>query len=87
MNFMNALENSLAPSSYTENGARGYASTGHALLDMNFKVPSYRKEDEEKIYNDFCEAFRENQMLVLRWLFYARDVAAARASGDFSARL
>lgn len=74
MNFMNALENSFAPSSYTENGARGYASTGHALLDMNFKVPSYRKADEEKIYNDFCDAFRENQMLALRWLFYARDV-------------
>ena len=74
MNFMNALENSLSPSSYTENGARGYASTGHALLDMNFKVPSYRGADEETIYNDFCDAFRENQMLALRWLFYARDV-------------
>lgn len=74
MNFMNALENSFSNSSYTENGARGYASTGHALLDMNFKVPSYRGADEEKIYNDFCEAFRENQMLALRWLFYARDI-------------
>ena len=74
MNFMNALENSLSNSSYTENGARGYASTGHALLDMNFKVPSYRKADDETIYNDFCDAFRENQTLALRWLFYARDV-------------
>lgn len=74
MNFMNALENSLAPSSYTENGARGYASTGHALLDMNFKVPSYRGADDETIYNDFCNAFRENQMLAFRWLFYARDI-------------
>lgn len=74
MNFMNALENSLSNSSYTENGARGYASTGHALLDMNFKVSSYRKADDETIYNDFCDAFRENQMLALRWLFYARDV-------------
>lgn len=74
MNFMNALENSLSPSSYTENGARGYASTGHALLDMNFKVPSYRKANDETIYNDFCDAFRENQMLALRWLFYARDI-------------
>lgn len=74
MNFMNALENSFSQTSYTENGARGYASTGHALLDMNFKVSSYRKADDETIYNDFCEAFRENQMLALRWLFYARDV-------------
>lgn len=74
MNFMNALENSLSNSSYTENGARGYASTGHALLDMNFKVPSYRSANEEKIFDDFCEAFRENQVLALRWLFYARDV-------------
>lgn len=74
MNFMNALENSLSNSSYTENGARGYASTGHALLDMNFKVPSYRSADEEKIFDDFCEAFRENQVLALRWLFYARDI-------------
>ena len=74
MNFMNALENSLSNSSYTENGARGYASTGHALLDMNFKVPSYRGADEEKISDDFCEAFRENQILALRWLFYVRDI-------------
>ena len=74
MNFMNALENSLSNSSYTENGARGYASTGHALLDMNFKVPSYRDANEEKIFDDFCEAFRENQALELRWLFYARDI-------------
>lgn len=78
MNFMKALENSLSPSSYTENGARGYASTGHALLDMNFKVPSYRGADEETIYNDFCEAFRENQMLALRWLFYVRDVRGGK---------
>lgn len=74
MNFMDVLENSLSNSSYTENGARGYASTGHALLDMNFKVPSYRSANEEKIFDDFCEAFRENQVLALRWLFYARDI-------------
>lgn len=74
MNFMDALENSLSNSSYTENGARGYASTGHALLDMNFKVPSYRGADGEKIFDDFCKAFRENQILALRWLFYVRDV-------------
>ena len=51
MNFMNALENSLSNSSYTENGARGYASTGHVLLDMNIKVPSYRGANEEKIFD------------------------------------
>ena len=27
--------------SYTENGAKGYKTTGKNLLDMNFKIPSY----------------------------------------------
>jgi hypothetical protein len=60
--------------SITENGARGYKTTNHSLLDMNFKVSSYRKRSENEIIQDFMNAFREDKILAMRWLFYARDV-------------
>ena len=43
--------------SYTENGALGYCQSGKALLDMNFRVSSYRNKAEEDISNDFVKAF------------------------------
>lgn len=59
--------------SVTENGAVGYRTTSHALLDMNFKVASYRSRPDEAIINDFLKAYKENMILAMRWLFYARD--------------
>lgn len=60
--------------SYTENGALGYRQSGKALLDMNFRVSSYRNKAEEDISNDFVKAFYEDKLLALKWLFFARDV-------------
>ena len=37
----------------TENGAIGYKTTGKALLDMNFKISSYRSLSEDEIIKDF----------------------------------
>ena len=59
--------------SVTENGAVGYRTTSHALLDMNFKVASYRSKPDEAIINDFLKAYKEDMILAMRWLFYARD--------------
>ena len=59
--------------SVTENGAIGYKTTDSNLLDMNFKVSSYRNLGEGAIVDDFLKAFKENSILAMRWLFYARD--------------
>lgn len=78
MSFINELENTIGESKYnesvTENGAVGYASTQCPLLDLNFKVSSYRNvTDETSIVRDFMKAYLNNQSLALRWLFYVRD--------------
>lgn len=58
----------------TENGAIGYKTTGKALLDMNFKISSYRNLSEDEIIQDFDNAFDEGPEMALRFLFYVRDV-------------
>lgn len=73
MNFIHALENELNRS-VTENGALGLKTTGKALLDMNFKVTSYRNKSEDEIVADFEKSFNEDALLALKWLFYCRDI-------------
>lgn len=58
----------------TENGAIGYKTTGKALLDMNFKISSYRNLSEDEIIKDFDNAFDEGPEMALKFLFYVRDV-------------
>lgn len=58
----------------TENGAIGYKTTGKALLDMNFKISSYRNLSEDEIIQDFDNAFDEGPEMALRFLLYVRDV-------------
>lgn len=58
----------------TENGAKGYKSTDSALVDMNYKVSSFRNDDEDEIIACFDKAFIENKEYALRWLFFARDI-------------
>lgn len=73
MDFLELLENNLNVS-ITENGAAGFNTTGKSLLDMNFKVSSYRNMSDEEIINDFSNSFKENPLYSLRWLFYIRDI-------------
>lgn len=77
--FNKALEETLVKDfhfndSYTENGARGYRTTGSALVDINFAISSMRKWDEIKIEQAFREAWYENPLMAVKWLFYVRDV-------------
>ena len=60
--------------SVTENGALGYKSTKSALVDMNYKVSSFRNCDEEEIIDSFDKAYNENREYALKWLFFARDI-------------
>lgn len=67
MNIMAEMENTI----YTENGAKGYKSTGKKLVDLNFKIPSFRTNPDREL---FVEALEENKNLALRWLLYLRDI-------------
>lgn len=60
--------------SVTENGAVGYETTGHALLDLNFELSSLRDASGPKIWREFLKAFNETPVAALLWLFFARDV-------------
>ena len=60
--------------SITENGAIGYKTTGHTLLDMNFAVASYRSKSPNEIIQQFRKAYSETPELAMRWLFFVRDV-------------
>lgn len=74
--FMEAMKNMIDDVynvSVTENGAVGYRTTNKPLLDMNFKVSSYRKMSVEDITADFMAAFHTDKVLAMQWLFYVRD--------------
>ncbi len=60
--------------SVTENGAVGYKTTTHPLLDLNFKVSSLRARDEEYITAEFIKAFMEDRIYAVKWLFFLRDI-------------
>lgn len=53
----------------TENGAVMYETSCKALLDMNFRVSSYRNCSGEEILRDFDRAYAENPELALKWVF------------------
>lgn len=74
MAFINALKNELNDEKcLTTNSAVGYVTSGKKLLDLNFSVTSLRKQPEREIINKFIDAYYENPVLAMRWLFYARD--------------
>jgi hypothetical protein len=61
--FMKALEKN--QKQYTENGALGYKTTGSKIVDLNFGIPSYRREINKDL---FLDALAEDKKLTLRWL-------------------
>lgn len=77
MEFMNAIKETLENEmnvSITENGAVGYRTSGKELLDLNFAVASLRSMSDEEVAKRFRKAFCEDNILAMKWLFYARDV-------------
>lgn len=72
--FLELLEKELNKS-ITENGAEGYSTTNNALVDFNFKLPSYRdNRKSNKMIADFAKAFAFDKELTLKYLFYMRDI-------------
>lgn len=75
MSFMDKLHQVLdGCEKLTENGARGYATTGKALVDLNFAVASLRNEGNDAILKRFIRAFYEDRVLAVKWLFFLRDI-------------
>lgn len=90
--FMNAVKETLVDDdefnvSYTENGARGYATTGKALVDINFQAASLRSKSTEEISVMFSRAFCEEPILAMKWLFYLRDVRGGMGERDSFRRI
>lgn len=77
MDFMGSVEKELlngeANRSRTENGALGYRTTGKNLLDLNFQTSSLRKKQPDEIVGKYVDAFLDNKLYALKWLFYLRD--------------
>lgn len=73
--FLTSLEkaDSEESVSVTENGALGYARSGHSLTDFFFKVGSMRKWDAEKIKTAFSEVYAEDKQRALELMFFVRD--------------
>ena len=74
----------------TENGATGYSTTGNELVDLNFKVPSFRNGVNKKELLTFEKAMKNNLSYAIKWLFFLRDaregLGEKRAFVDFFAQ-
>ena len=68
----------------TENGANAFATSGKALLDINFAISSLRNAAEETVQSKYQAAFYEDPLLAVKWLFFARDI---RGNGMAERRL
>ena len=73
--FLSSLKKADAQESVsiTENGAVGYARSGHALTDFFFKVGSMRKAGPIEIANAFAEVYAEDKQRALELMFFIRD--------------
>lgn len=78
--FMESIKNQ--QQQYTENGAVGYATTSHDLLDLNFAIPSFRKDIGYNYLNKFDKMIHEDANLTLRWLLFLRDIREGMGERD-----
>lgn len=74
-NFANNLDKELKDRlTLTENGALAYETAGHKLVDMNFKLSSYRNLGEDEIEGDFAQVYAEHPLLAVKFLFFVGDI-------------
>ena len=78
--FMESIKNQ--QQQYTENGAVGYATTSHDLLDLNFAIPSFRKDIGCDYLDKFDKMIHEDANLTLRWLLFLRDIREGMGERD-----
>ena len=80
-NFYEKIGSTLNNVSVTENGAVGYKTTNHAMLDFNFKVSSYRNNLSQAAA-DFKTMLDENEAYALKFLFFVRDAREGTGERD-----
>ena len=68
----------------SENGCNMFATSSSKLIDLNFAVSSLRNASHDVIQHMFANAFYENELLTVKWLFFARDI---RGNGMAERRL
>lgn len=76
-NFLNKLKQA-TNFGYTENGAIKRNSTLNKVLDMFAMGGACRSRSEEDIIVMFDNAFKEDEVLALKCLFYLRDVRGGK---------
>ena len=69
MDFMKMIENN--EKTLTENGAVGFKTTGSKVVDLNFRIPSFRRGIDKELFD---KAIKEDAKLTMKWLLYLRDV-------------
>lgn len=67
----------------TENGGLAYKSTLNALMDLFAFGGSYRSRSDEDCIFLFDKAFKENEPLALKCLFYIRDARGGQGERRF----
>ena len=76
--FLNLLKEQIhtgeTNTSYTDNGAKVYKTTGEALVDINFSISTLRSLPAHVIITMYRKAFLEDKNLALKWLFYLGDI-------------
>lgn len=86
LNFAEAVKETLNELPYnvsiTENGAIGYKSSGHALVDINYMTSSLRKKTDKELINLFQAAYYESPMYAWKWLFFLRDIRGGMGERD-----
>ena len=85
--MMNEFQNEINKSNsmqHTENGATGYSTTGNELVDLNFKVPSFRKGVPTNELLTFEVAMRNNLSYAIKWLMHVRVLVRRELSWSFS---
>lgn len=69
MYFMKMIEND--EKTITENSAVGFKTTGSKVVDLNFRIPSFRRGIDKELFD---KAIKEDAKLTMKWLLYLRDV-------------
>lgn len=69
MDFMKMVENN--EKTVTENGAVGFKTTGSKVVDLNFRIPSFRRGIDKELFD---KAIKEDAKLTMKWLLFLRDV-------------
>ena len=74
MSFYNKMNETVNNVSITENGMMGFKTTYHPLLDMNFKIASYRSKSDLEVVKDFKAILESSDAeYALRFIFMVRD--------------